>query len=88
MSNKPKIRGAQPLLTLEANNEFAVLSTTNATKAFDLLYECLCGEMTQAAMCIMMAIERLRQCEPAKYQNYIDHINRALMRGAADKFTN
>lgn len=88
MSNKPKIKGAKPLLALEANNEFAMLSITDTTKAFELLYECLCGEMTKASMCIMMAVERLRQCEPAKYQSYLNHIHSALMRGSSDMFTN
>lgn len=79
MSNKPKIQGAKPLLTLTANNELACLEVSNPIKAFELLYETLCDQKTQATMCIMMAVERLRQCNPDIYQDYQDHIARALM---------
>lgn len=79
MSNKLKIKGAKPLLSLTANNEFAALEVSNPIKAFELLYEALCDQKTQATMCIMMAVERLRQCNPEIYQGYQEHIARALM---------
>ena len=84
MSNKLKIKGAKPLLSLTANNEFAILEVSNPIKAFELLYETLCDQKTQATMCIMMAVECLRQCNPDIYQDYQEHIARALLAGGAN----
>ena len=89
MSNKPKIQGAKPLLTLKANNEYASLEVSKQpVKAMDLLFEILCAGMTQATVVVMMAVERIRQTRPEIYQQYIDHINRALMCGAAGQPSN
>lgn len=84
MSNKPKLKGATPLLVLNANKEFASLEATNPETAMDLLFEILCSGMTQATVAVMMAVDRMRRTRPEIYRQYIDHIDRALRRAASD----